>query len=284
MMLRWIFVSSVGAFLFREDITNTAEQYPSDPTALIGLPAKYQQCLPGHFGPYCERKCQCTSSAQECDDGPSGSGLCVCASGRSSRSCNYDYGGAEAVLLSATAGCSLHEYFVPRIYSNNVPAIDTLELAQSFADVPWFSGPPPSLSFDNETKRFARETPETSGTLATPTPLSGNPGETNLLFVDAVMVEDVVGLNWKKVDVEQFRLLLATARWPLGKALPFCHAYGGDQYGDWSLLGDGRAMSLGFVGRQKWELSLKGAGRTAFTKRGGDGRATLRGTAREALG
>ena len=67
---------------------------------------------------------------------------------------------------------------------------------------------------------------------------------------------------------------------------PWAANYGGHQFGNWAgQLGDGRAISLGELltaegGR--WELQLKGAGRTPYS-RGADGRAVLRSSIREFL-
>ena len=62
--------------------------------------------------------------------------------------------------------------------------------------------------------------------------------------------------------------------------------YGGHQFGHWAgQLGDGRAIGLGEViapSGQRWELQLKGAGRTPYS-RGADGRAVLRSSIREFL-
>jgi len=67
---------------------------------------------------------------------------------------------------------------------------------------------------------------------------------------------------------------------------PWAANYGGHQFGHWAgQLGDGRAISLGQLvapdGRS-WELQLKGAGRTPYS-RGADGRAVLRSSIREFL-
>ena len=60
--------------------------------------------------------------------------------------------------------------------------------------------------------------------------------------------------------------------------------YGGHQFGNWAgQLGDGRAISLGELvnaAGERWELQLKGAGRTPYS-RGADGRAVLRSSLRE---
>jgi serine/tyrosine/threonine adenylyltransferase len=65
---------------------------------------------------------------------------------------------------------------------------------------------------------------------------------------------------------------------------PFSARYGGHQFGSWAgQLGDGRAIVLGELnGRagQPFELQLKGAGRTAYSRRA-DGRAVLRSSLRE---
>jgi serine/tyrosine/threonine adenylyltransferase len=66
---------------------------------------------------------------------------------------------------------------------------------------------------------------------------------------------------------------------------PYAARYGGHQFGNWAgQLGDGRAIALGEVLRDgsRWELQLKGAGRTAYS-RFADGRAVLRSSLREFL-
>lgn len=66
---------------------------------------------------------------------------------------------------------------------------------------------------------------------------------------------------------------------------PWAANYGGHQFGHWAgQLGDGRAISLGelIAGGRRWELQLKGAGPTPYS-RGADGRAVLRSSIREFL-
>ena len=67
---------------------------------------------------------------------------------------------------------------------------------------------------------------------------------------------------------------------------PVAMLYSGHQFGIYAgQLGDGRAILLGEVRngrREKWDLHLKGAGQTPFS-RDGDGRAVLRSTIREYL-
>src|SRR5207302_5397861 len=79
------------------------------------------------------------------------------------------------------------------------------------------------------------------------------------------------------VDVLAGNLVTPTMR-------PFAARYGGHQFGSWAgQLGDGRAISLGeLTGRDgsSWEIQLKGAGRTPYSRQG-DGRAVLRSSLRE---
>ena len=67
---------------------------------------------------------------------------------------------------------------------------------------------------------------------------------------------------------------------------PYAACYGGHQFGHWAgQLGDGRAITLGETlnaGGQRWELQLKGAGPTPYS-RTADGRAVVRSSVREFL-
>lgn len=67
---------------------------------------------------------------------------------------------------------------------------------------------------------------------------------------------------------------------------PYAACYAGHQFGSWAgQLGDGRAITLGELvtgAGEKWELQLKGAGPTAYSRRA-DGRAVLRSSVREYL-
>ncbi|MGV3586268.1 MAG: protein adenylyltransferase SelO [Adhaeribacter sp.] len=67
---------------------------------------------------------------------------------------------------------------------------------------------------------------------------------------------------------------------------PYAACYAGHQFGHWAgQLGDGRAITLGewiTNAGQSWELQLKGAGRTPYSRRA-DGRAVLRSSVREYL-
>ena len=67
---------------------------------------------------------------------------------------------------------------------------------------------------------------------------------------------------------------------------PYAACYAGHQFGQWAgQLGDGRAITLGeweVPDGKSWELQLKGAGPTAYSRRA-DGRAVLRSSVREYL-
>ena len=71
---------------------------------------------------------------------------------------------------------------------------------------------------------------------------------------------------------------------PLPDTAPIAMAYAGHQFGHWvPSLGDGRAILAGEItapGGQRYDLHLKGAGRTPYS-RNGDGRATLGAMLRE---
>jgi len=60
-------------------------------------------------------------------------------------------------------------------------------------------------------------------------------------------------------------------------AKPLAQAYAGHQFGNFTTLGDGRAILLGeqlTPASERFDIQLKGSGRTPFS-RGGDGRAAL---------
>ncbi len=70
-----------------------------------------------------------------------------------------------------------------------------------------------------------------------------------------------------------------------GKTSPFAQAYAGHQFGNFTNLGDGRAIVMGewiTASNQRFDIQLKGSGRTRYS-RGGDGKATLKAMLREYL-
>lgn len=96
---------------------------------------------------------------------------------------------------------------------------------------------------------------------------------------------ELLDLEPEGLDREQLTQVLAGNR-RLPGSEPIAEAYAGHQFGVWvPQLGDGRAFLLGQVTNQRgesWDLHLKGAGRTRFS-RFGDGRSVLRSAIREYL-
>jgi serine/tyrosine/threonine adenylyltransferase len=81
-------------------------------------------------------------------------------------------------------------------------------------------------------------------------------------------------------------LQVLTGNASLPGSQPLASVYSGHQFGQWAgQLGDGRAILLGELtapGGQNWEIQLKGAGLTPYSRMG-DGRAVLRSSIREFL-
>ena len=92
-----------------------------------------------------------------------------------------------------------------------------------------------------------------------------------------------LGLNLQALESNEGVAVLAGNKIPKG-ALPLAQAYGGHQFGHFTMLGDGRAILLGEQiipqGEKRFDIQLKGSGRTPYS-RGGDGRATLGAMLRE---
>lgn len=134
-----------------------------------------------------------------------------------------------------------------------------------------------SLAWDNSYARLpdlfhhrVRPTP-----LPSPTLVSFNRDAAALIDLDPAAADDPAFTDW------------LAGRLTVPGSDPVAMLYAGHQFGAWvPQLGDGRAILLGEVRNrrgEKWDLHLKGAGQTAFS-RFGDGRAVLRSTIREYLG
>lgn len=93
-----------------------------------------------------------------------------------------------------------------------------------------------------------------------------------------------IGLDEAAIETDAFREVMSGHRLIEG-ATPYAAVYAGHQFGHYvPRLGDGRAVTIaeGMTGSDPWELQLKGAGRTPYS-RFGDGRAVLRSVLREYL-
>lgn len=92
------------------------------------------------------------------------------------------------------------------------------------------------------------------------------------------------GLGLSKPDEEDIKALAGNLVTPSMR--PYSACYAGHQFGNWAgQLGDGRAITLGELKTATgkiWELQLKGAGPTPYSRRA-DGRAVLRSSVREYL-
>ena len=87
---------------------------------------------------------------------------------------------------------------------------------------------------------------------------------------------DQVGLKLGELSIDERTQFLCGNQIPQG-IKPFAQAYAGHQFGNFTILGDGRAIVMGehlTPSGQRIDLQLKGSGRTPYS-RGGDGRAAL---------
>lgn len=106
-----------------------------------------------------------------------------------------------------------------------------------------------------------------------------------IVFNNRLGQELGLNLSGSSTDSTQLRMLFSGNRLPVD-ARPLAMVYAGHQFGHFApQLGDGRAILLGEIidpCQQRWDLQLKGSGRTPFS-RAGDGRAPLGPVLREYL-
>lgn len=110
------------------------------------------------------------------------------------------------------------------------------------------------------------------------------PGPAKLVAVNREALE-ALAIDWSEAPSQDspFTGIMTGQRIADGST-PFAQRYGGNQFGHFSVLGDGRVLTLGEVdvdGKgQRSELQLKGIGQTPYSRRG-DGYASLTGCVRE---
>ena len=147
----------------------------------------------------------------------------------------------------------------------------------------------PALTFDNSFLRDLPGDPNTANVTrhvlnACYTRVDPTPVDAPETMAYAVEVAALLGLSESFCQSDAFaQVFSGNAR--LAGMEPWAACYGGHQFGHWAgQLGDGRAISLGEVihDGKRWELQLKGAGRTPYS-RTADGRAVLRSSIREFL-
>ncbi|OUV88154.1 MAG: hypothetical protein CBC96_00740 [Pelagibacteraceae bacterium TMED136] len=87
---------------------------------------------------------------------------------------------------------------------------------------------------------------------------------------------DSLSLDFSKISDDESAEILSGNKLIKG-SIPLAQAYCGHQFGNFVMLGDGRAILLGEhldSKKQRWDVQLKGSGKTPYS-RGGDGRAAL---------
>jgi uncharacterized protein YdiU (UPF0061 family) len=93
-----------------------------------------------------------------------------------------------------------------------------------------------------------------------------------------------LGLDLEKLDTSYLAEIFSGNKIPQD-ARPLAQAYAGHQFGQFTMLGDGRAILLGeqiTPKGERYDIQLKGSGRTPYS-RGGDGRAHFSAMLREYL-
>lgn len=129
---------------------------------------------------------------------------------------------------------------------------------------------------DESGDRSPRQTPGVLYSTALPTPVK----EPHLLAWNRELAEELDIAFPSEKDIQ---ILGGNKVTPSMK--PYANCYAGHQFGNWAgQLGDGRAITLGEwpTPNGSWELQLKGAGPTAYSRMA-DGRAVLRSSVREYL-
>ncbi|EDM78136.1 hypothetical protein PPSIR1_34502 [Plesiocystis pacifica SIR-1] len=150
------------------------------------------------------------------------------------------------------------------------------------------------LPGDPEADNFRRQVLGACYSRVEPTPVSGpellgwSREVAALLGLPEDLQEDPQEDPQAEATREELAAVLSGSRLWAGME-PYAACYGGHQFGNWAdQLGDGRAITLGEILRSndgedtRWELQLKGAGPTPYSRRG-DGRAVLRSSIREFL-
>ncbi|MEO2212453.1 protein adenylyltransferase SelO [Paenibacillus amylolyticus] len=102
------------------------------------------------------------------------------------------------------------------------------------------------------------------------------PVESPKLIIFNRLLASSLGLDVESLDSEEGAQIFAGNSIPEG-AEPLAQAYAGHQFGNFNMLGDGRALLLGeqiTPQGERVDIQLKGSGRTPYS-RGGDGRAAV---------
>ncbi|ANU11864.1 hypothetical protein BBH88_17215 [Planococcus antarcticus DSM 14505] len=111
-----------------------------------------------------------------------------------------------------------------------------------------------------------------------------NPVRSPKLVIFNEALAEILGLDPDELTSEDGVAILAGNQVPAG-TIPLAQAYAGHQFGNFTMLGDGRALLIGeqlTPAGKRLDIQLKGSGRTPYS-RGGDGRAALKPMLREYL-
>ncbi|WP_145148589.1 YdiU family protein [Paenibacillus xylanexedens] len=103
-----------------------------------------------------------------------------------------------------------------------------------------------------------------------------DPVESPKLIIFNRLLASSIGLDVESLDGDEGAQIFAGNSIPEG-AEPLAQAYAGHQFGNFNMLGDGRALLLGeqiTPQGERVDIQLKGSGRTPYS-RGGDGRAAV---------
>jgi uncharacterized protein YdiU (UPF0061 family) len=219
--------------------------------------ATYTSCANRRYGMQCQHLCQCNES-EDCDDGPLGSGDCS----------------PVLNILDLPSDDERRSTF-----AQTSPFLSNFHLQTTTFD---------QKIMDNQTHRLSRQVYNASGARILPMPFKQV--NLDLIGIDPIISQHLgLFLPTTKLSKRQEQDVAnaMSGRILLPGSVTFAHAYCGHQFGNWAgQLGDGRATTIGNrlspVDESSYELSLKGSGRTAFS-RSGDGRAVLRNLVREYL-
>lgn len=136
--------------------------------------------------------------------------------------------------------------------------------------------PPPTIAFDNTYAHDLEGFHVPAQPAKVPAP--------SLLFFNHGLAREL-GLDLAGIDDQPLAEMFSGNQLPDGTE-PIAQAYAGHQFGQFSpQLGDGRALLIGEVldaRGQRWDIALKGSGRTPFSRRG-DGKAAVGPMLREVL-
>lgn len=151
-------------------------------------------------------------------------------------------------------------------------------MTQALSTIPFRNEFTRQFPGDESGSRIPRQTPGKLWSKALPTPVQK---VTLLAWSEELAAELEIEKPHTQTEID----LLGGSR--VSESMyPYAACYAGHQFGNWAgQLGDGRAITLGermTSKGEKWELQLKGAGPTAYSRRA-DGRAVLRSSVREYL-